>query len=414
MPSSESDKNGHPCLLAIINATHSSVWQHVGGIPLAARLVYHLNAIGVKKAILLIRNGQMPKMPDRWQGSLQLDWVCLESDIPAAILPESGQAASCIYIDAVFLIDPRLVRHLAHAGSLTLAFPNHTDIENKKIRLGLMRQEDLIIWAKQGDAAVMERALILLPDDIEPFCSETRGDRTPYFQAVHTTADANKATRFLIADMQKKVMDLPSEYIDPHFENPLTMLLIDTPVTPNMVTYVCLAVAIGVAWLFWQGHFITGALLTLAVEILDGVDGKLARTRLQFSKIGAHEDIIDYFYENSWYVALGIGLSNAVQNDWPLYIAGLLIFADTTDNIFYTLAGKQHGKSIDLFSPSDAVFRKIAGRRNIYGYMFIVGFLAGFPQHTFIAVAVWALITAAVHGVRLWQYGRGNKKMKAL
>jgi len=406
MPSSKSNKIGHPCPLAIINATHSNVWQRVGGIPLMARWVYHLNAIGVKKVNVLIRNEDTPKPLDKWQGTLQLDWVRLQSDIPTAILTALDPAASFIYIDAAFLADPRLLHHLVHAASLTLAFPNRKDIKNNKIRVSLMQSEDLIIWAKQGDAALIERAQILLPDDIEPFCPETRGNRTPYFKAVRTPADAKKATRFLIADMQKKVMDLPSEYIDPHFENPLTMLLIDTPVTPNMVTYVCLAVAIGVAWLFWQGHFITGALLTLAVEILDGVDGKLARTRLQFSKIGAHEDIIDYFYENSWYVALGIGLSHAVQGDWPLYIAGLLIFSDTADNILYTLAGKWHGKSIDLFSPSDAVFRKIAGRRNIYGYMFIVGFMAGFPQHTFIAVAVWAVITATVHGVRLWQYGR--------
>jgi len=411
MPSSESDKN--PCPVAIINATDSIVWQHVGGISMMARWVYHLNAIGVKKVSVLIGNEQIPETLAKWQGAIQLHFVCLEGDIPNAILTEINPAASFIYIDAAFLTDPRLIRHLAHAASLTLAFPNHTDIEKKKIRIGLMQPEDLIVWDRQGAAAVIERARILLPDDIEPFCPETRGDRTPYFKAVLTLADANKATRFLIADMQKKVMDLPSEYIDPHFENPLTRLLIDTPVTPNMVTYVCLAVAIGVAWIFWQGHFITGALLTLVVEILDGVDGKLARTRLQFSKIGAHEDIIDYFYENSWYVTLGIGLSHAVQGNWPLYVSGLLIFADTTDNIMYTLAGKWHGKSIDLFSPSDAVFRKIAGRRNIYGYMFIVGFLAGFPQHTFIAVAVWALITAVVHGVRLLQYGRGNKKIKA-
>ncbi len=410
MPSLELNKNSHLCSLAIINAANSIVWQHVGGIPLVARSVYHFNAIGVKKLIVLISDDQSPKALDKWQGALQLHQVRLEGDIPNAILTEIGQAASFIYIDAAFLIDPRLICHLAYADTLTLAFQNHADIKNKKIRAGLMRQEDLITWAKRGDAAVIEHAQILLPDDIEPFCPETRGDRTPYFKAVLTPDQANKATRFLIADMQKKAMDLPSEYIDPHFENPLTMLLINTPVTPNMVTYVCLAVAIGVAWLFWHGHFITGALLTLAVEILDGVDGKLARTRLQFSKIGAHEDIIDYFYENSWYVALGVGLSHAVQSDWPLYIAGLLIFSDTADNIFYTLAGKQHGKSIDLFSPLDAIFRKIAGRRNIYGYMFIVGFLAGFPQHTFIAVAVWAFITAMVHGVRLWQYGRGKKR----
>jgi len=39
-----------------------------------------------------------------------------------------------------------------------------------------------------------------------------------------------------------------------------------------------------------------------------------------------------------------------VQSAWSLWIADLLIFADITDNILYTLAGKWHGEGIDLLS----------------------------------------------------------------
>ena len=87
-----------------------------------------------------------------------------------------------------------------------------------------------------------------------------------------------------------------------------------------------------------------------------------------------------------------------------------MVAADTADNILYTLSGAWYGMSIDLLSSFDASFRRIAGRRNIYGSMFIIGFALGFPLQTFAAASLWAVITAAVHGLRLRQYGRDGKR----
>jgi hypothetical protein len=91
-------------------------------------------------------------------------------------------------------------------------------------------------------------------------------------------------------------------------------------------------------------------------------------------------------------------------------LAGLLICSDTADNIVYTLANKWYGKTIDLFSPFDRAFRRIAGRRNIYGFMFIIGFSFGYPFQTFAIVALWATLTASIHSFRLFRYGRMMKR----
>jgi phosphatidylglycerophosphate synthase len=227
---------------------------------------------------------------------------------------------------------------------------------------------------------------------------------------VNSRADGRKATWTLIRSQQKQVMDLPAQFLDPLFENWLTRLLCETPVTPNMVSLACLVAAVAVGWLFWHGYFVAGAFCTFVVEILDGVDGKLARTKLQLTRLGENEHIIDYLYENSWYVALAMGFRARVMGNLPAVLAGGLIFFDTADNLFYTLAEKWYGKSIDLFSSFDKVFRRIAGRRNIYGIMFFLGFLFGYPLHTFAAVTVWAAITASIHGLRLIQYGKSLKK----
>lgn len=394
---------------AVLEALHPGAWQTVGGIPLIARTIYHLQKAGLKEIALLLPSDAEHADLKPWLDGIRVHRIRIDhrhESIPAAILAKVELDAAFLYIDTSHLIDPRFIETLLRATPSTLAFFNEADKSKLEIRAGCLSPQDLQVWEEQGSQALVSRATSLLTQDIDPFRAELRGCLTPYFMKVTSESEAKQATRTLVRGQQKQVMDLPAEYLHPPFCNALTYYLCGTRVTPNMVTAAVVGVAILIAWLFWHGYFAAGALLTFAVDILDGVDGKLARTKLIFSKIGQHEDVVDYFYENTWYAALGVGLSAQVPGALPWLLAALLIVADTTDNVWYTLAGKWHGKSIDLFSPGDALFRKIAGRRNIYGGMFIVGFLLGYPMQTFAIAALWAATTAFVHGVRLFQYGR--------
>jgi 1L-myo-inositol 1-phosphate cytidylyltransferase / CDP-L-myo-inositol myo-inositolphosphotransferase len=395
--------------LAILNACPPGAWEKVGGIPLVARTLFHLNRSGVKKALLLIKTEKAPADLKRWQGNVRLEQVTVKEEIAGALLSAASLDQHYLYVDAAHLIDPRLLHALCVASETTLAYVDPSDRKKQIVRAGFLKGKDLQRWAREGDASLVRSARSLFPEEIDPFSPEARGPVPSYFIEVRSREEARKATSLLIRNQQKHVMDLPAQYIDPPFENAITRLLCNTPVTPNMVTFAGVAVAVAVAWLFWHGHFWVGALGTFLVEILDGVDGKLARTKLHYTKLGHYEDVIDYFCETSWYVALGVGLRGAHANLSSGHLAGLLILSDTADNIFYTLAGKWHGKSIDLFSPFDGAFRRIAGRRNIYGIMFIIGFSLGYPVHTFALAAVWAALTAGIHGSRLIQYGRMMK-----
>lgn len=406
-----------PIRQAIVNLCHAGARELVGGIPLAGRTLYHLSKIGIAEAIVLAPDKQCLDDLKPWQGGLQLRQVAPHPQrsnpaVPVLNLPRLQD--SFLYIDAAHLIDPRIIRALAVVETTTLAFMSAADMANGQIRAAFLHRRDLEIWDQQGDEELVKCGTPLTPLDIDPFSAEVRGELIPYFVEVRSAHAAKSATKLLIRSQQKQVMDLPAEYLDPPFENALTYLLCQTAITPNMITLLGVAVVALVVWLFWHGYFVAGALLTFPVEILDGVDGKLARTKLQFSKLGQHEDVIDYFCENSWYIALGVGLSSMVADNFPFFLAALLIVADTTDNVCYTLAGKWYGKSIDLFSPFDSNFRRIAGRRNIYAAMFVIGFLLGYPLQTFAVTAFWAAATALIHGVRLLQYGRANKRLAAI
>lgn len=395
--------------VGILNACNPGAWKTVGGIPLIARSLFNLDALGVKRAVLLWDAGHSPQRLEKWRGGIQMELRQVKNDLPELLVSTADLADRFIYLDVGHLIDPRLIAALLSAPPATVCFMNARDKGKSVVRAGLLSKEDLVIWSNQGIASLIRRAVPLLPGDIDLFCPEIRGEATPYFMEVDTDEDAVEATHLLIRNQQKQVMDLPSEYLHPPFENALTSLLLKTPVSPNEVTLMTAALGFLIAWLFWHGYFVPGALLTFVVDILDGVDGKLARTKLQFSRLGKHEDVIDYFYENSWYVALGVGLSALTGGCLPLVFAAVLVLADTADNVFYTLAGKWHGRSIDFFSRFDENFRRIAGRRCIYGTLFIIGFSLGYPFPTFVITTLWAVVTATIHGVRLHHYGQTVK-----
>jgi len=412
---SDSDQPGSPerPRQAVLNACGTGAWEMVGGIPLVARFLHHLNGLGIEEVILLQESGLGSMDLERWRRRMRLRKVKIDGgkNIAAAILSTPRLAPRFLYLDGAHLMDPRLMAALSIAPVPTLAHIARDDEANGIVRAGILSIDDIETWAEEGIAALALRSAPLYPEDVDAFSLEIRGVRTPYFMEVRSRDDAQEATRLLIRSQQKFVMDLPAEYIDPFFEDPLTHWLCGTAITPNMVTLAGALVASLIVWLFWHGCFVAGALLMFAVEILDGVDGKLARTKLHFSWFGQHEDVIDYFCETMIYVALGVGLTARYGGWLPCIMTVLMIVSDTTDNVLSTLAGRWHGKSIDLFGPFDVAFRRIGGRRNIYGAIFIVGFVAGFPLQTFTLAALWAAVTAIVHGIRLLQFGRTSARL---
>ncbi len=402
-------------LQSVIDATSYLSWEKAGGIPLVARTLYHLAKNGAEEVFIFI-NSDAPKesIKSRWKGKVRIKYIVIEDNsetVLSKIISQSAIKERFLYFNGTYILDPRFIAALMSVSEPSLVFAGRDAMKGRKVSAGCLSRELMELWIEKGVQHVITECRPILPEDIEPFLPEIRGPLAAYCFQVKNVEDCDKATWFLIKSQQKHVMDFPAEFIDPFFENRLTYFFCNTPFTPNFITFLGVITAVAVFYLFWNGFFVSGALLMFAVEILDGVDGKLARTKLHYTRIGNYEDLIDYFCENSWYVALGFGLSSIGPEGYSYLFAVLLILSDTFDNIFYTLAGKWYGKSIDLFGPWDGAFRRIAGRRNIYGLMFICGFIIGLPLQTFMVVAIWAAVTAFMHGMRLFQYGRFEKKV---
>jgi len=237
-----------------------------------------------------------------------------------------------------------------------------------------------------------------LLDDYSP---THRGPVPFYVLTVTTPEEAEVATRTLIRAAQKCALDLPALVLDPVFENRLVFWLCHTRITPNQVTVFTGILGACIAFLFLHGWLRLGITLAYAVEVLDGVDGKLARTKLQTSRLGELEHVLDFFMEHAWYLTITSFLVTSTNDTQWWWIGGGLMMSDLLDNLLYCAGHVWLGKQLDELGPFDRGFRLIAGRRNIYAWMWLLGFWAGLPTQVFVAALGWAIVTVGVHGTRL-------------
>jgi phosphatidylglycerophosphate synthase len=254
----------------------------------------------------------------------------------------------------------------------------------------------------QADVTWTPDAPTLNVDALDTYLPSHRGDQPFYLQAVTTPEESVAATQTLIQAAQKQTLDLPAQWLHPFFENRIVLGLCNTRITPNHVTLATAFLGAFVALLFLNGVLGWGVLLAYLVAILDGVDGKLARTTLQTSRLGEVEHVIDFFVEQSWYFCLTLYVVNHTAPPLlghPLlgWIGGLLMASDVFDKLLYMWGHTAFGKHLDELSPFDRRFRLIGGRRNVYLWFFILGFWSGNPVPVFIAASLWALCTALVH-----------------
>ena len=115
--------------LGILNACSLGAWKRVGGIPLIARSLFHLKALGLKRLVLLWDVDHPPQALEPWHGSIQIELRQVKNGLPEALLSIAGLAEHFIYIDAGHLIDPRLLHALLFASGATLCQMDATDRE---------------------------------------------------------------------------------------------------------------------------------------------------------------------------------------------------------------------------------------------------------------------------------------------
>jgi phosphatidylglycerophosphate synthase len=210
------------------------------------------------------------------------------------------------------------------------------------------------------------------------------------------------AEHVILDSAQNGTLDLPA-YIHAPIETGIISLLCKTRITPNQITIVGLIIGCSATAAFALGYTGLGILVALVFGIVDGLDGKQSRVKIETTERGKWEHHLDYLIENSWWAAIAFNLWRSGQFPNVFYFLALLVGSHLLDEFAKRRAKMAKGRLLDDVTPFDRAFRLIAARRNVYVWILACGFLLdAFPQ-SYAIICGWAAFSAAVHLMRsIW------------
>jgi phosphatidylglycerophosphate synthase len=221
-----------------------------------------------------------------------------------------------------------------------------------------------------------------------------------YLRVADTKEDIKRAKEMLVNHMSKSPSDLLARYVHRPIENKIVYHLSDIRITPNHITILVNVVAYLVTFLFLTGHLLPASILTFVVGLMDGVDGKLARVKAMTSKLGSMEHPFDALYEFSWIAALSAYISLSSGQLVPALLGALIILLIAFYRQCYDRFRMSTGRSLDTYGKFDRVFRRVAGRRNLYNIHIFLAVILGVPFYCLVSIALHAAITAVVYAYR--------------
>src|SRR5438094_2472956 len=241
------------------------------------------------------------------------------------------------------------------------------------------------------DAAKVDDYIVSMRRHVRPFCFPAPAEQ-----------NRRLAERVILDSAQNGTLDLPA-YIHGPIETGIISLLCKTRITPNQITIGGFVIGCSATAAFLVGRVGLGILVALIFGIVDGLDGKQSRVKIETTELGKWEHHLDDFIEYSWWTAIAFQLWRSCLFPNVFYFFTLLIGSHLLDHFARRRVKIVKGRLLDDVAPFDRAFRLIAARRNVYVWILACGFLLdAFPQ-SYAVICGWAAFSAAVHFVRsIW------------
>lgn len=420
-----------PKAKCLVIASAQATTVELGGLSLLERSLRTLQACGFRHALILTESEELISEAARlfsphwtkigWTASARPGGPVTIEQL-AAVWPDDCRQLLILRGDSVF--DPRLLRLLcaqdrpaalvdsavpAKSHPLVLSAPMTK--RGRFCGAALLSRE----WIS-GRSGPLEDAICAALDEgtVAPldvatkswYSSELQRQLRPYWFPSPSQAHKKLAQSVILDAAQKGTLDIPALVHAP-IETFIVGKLCKTRVTPNQLTLFCNIVAWGATALFAMGHLGYAIAIALAVGVLDGLDGKLARVKLETSQAGKLEHLFDVLFENSWWIALAWHLQASGKLPEAFSYLGLLLGAEVLNALARNSIVRYYRKSMAELGPFDRLFRLVSGRRNIYVWILALGLILGDVAGAFKVVAWWEAATAAVHVTRaawaLWR-----------
>lgn len=415
-----------PDLEVILLADAPDALVEVCGVSLLERLLRILQRLDFRRLVVISTTpqeiGRVLVQPSWARADVTVQFIPLKSGqlsgetLSQIVTPEAGR---CLIIPAGIYCDARLLAALAQqnapaalvdSSSPEIARPLLEKFPNTKRG----RLAGPVLLTKNFISAISPRVPLL--DQVQEaidkgdigiidaatqsgYIVSMRRDLRPLTFPAPAPDQRALAESLILNTAQNGTLDLPA-YLHAPIETWIISHLCKTQITPNAITIAGFVIGIITAICFATGHLGWGTLAALVFGLVDGLDGKQARVKIETTKRGEWEHELDYVIENSWWAAIAFYLWQSGQLPSAFYLFALLIVSHTLDGFVKLRTKILTGRQMDDLTRFDRAFRLIGGRRNIYVWMLAIGLLSGHFGDAYGAICGWAALTFAVHLVR--------------
>ena len=392
--------------------------EKLWGLTLLERNLRELEIIGIEEAVVVTLKELQPlrhfqySLPKKLTVSFK---IANCSDVFESLRSELQNTDDLILVlEGNSFNDRRILKKLI---KLDFSFGVISPVGNNRGSAAILSKSEVLLFLRSSSqnltsilsAALKDSKLQKLNlENFEKHIINLRREIDPFLILVQDSKQLEEADRFLRQTVEKGVNDFVAKYIHPPLEFGAVRFLLSSPITPNQVTFFWIFLAALTVPLLATGQLLLGLFLAAARNILDGVDGKLARLTLRFSKAG---DLLDHatdtLFDGAFYLALGWYFSGGDLNSTAANFTFILFVSYCVEKIVPGVFKKIHKVEIYDYKAIDKFIRLVGSRINNNVWILILGTFLGFGKATFFAVSIWMLMTAAWHSLRLiwvtWQ-----------
>jgi phosphatidylglycerophosphate synthase len=407
-----------PQLLILADAPGALV--ELFGISMLERLLRIAQRLGFREALILSKTpGEIAAhvaKPSWARAAVTVDVRPREAD-PVLINDVAPGAERILLISAGFYYDARLLKALSQTNATTLLVDSAPPPQSAPLwktdgvefrGAALLEREwlagrhyNLSLFDQLSSESANGRVQVCDAATEPTYVTALRKHVRPVFFPAPTLDLIELAEKYPRDVSQNGVLDFPG-FCDSPIEDWIVKKICHTAIRPNQVTFATMLIGLGVTALFATHHLWWGVALAYAIEVLDGVDGKLARIKVETTTAGEWEHEVDYAIELSWWTALAFhfraaGLANAY------WLLALYVVSDLVDRLAKRAVKQRVGRNLDDVSNFDRFVRCIGARRNINIWILIAALALGDAVNGFVLICCWGAATAFAHVIRAVQ-----------
>lgn len=396
---------------AWIDARHDSINQRLWGLTLLERNLRELEILGITEAVVLTREDLQPQNHFRYPNfkSLKIAYRFGDSTDPfLSLRSELENENPILALEGHSVNDRRVLKKMLDCKS---SCGVRSPVGKDPATMAVISLGDSVLFEKNEsrpltrmlDASLKNARIPAL--DLSNFnrhIIQLRRELDPFLLLIEDSKQLEEADYFLRMSAHKGVNDFVAKFIHPPLEFAGTKLLLNTPIAPNQITIFWVLLAAITLPLFVTGHLLFGILLAAIRGVLDGIDGKLARLTLRFSKAGDRLDhVTDTIYEAAWCLAIGWYFMQGDLQSTAATFTAIFFVSYLVERIVPGVFKKIHGREIYDYTEIDKFLRVIGSRANNNIWVLMIGIILGFARETYYAVSLWMLATASWHTLRL-------------